>query len=357
MSVRGSRRGNPISWLTLAILIHLVQPTRADASDADEASQRFREGTAAADAGQYAQAAAAFEAAYRISPHPRVLYNLGTTYLRLERPRDAVAAFDLYLASAGPDVPAGRREALDAILARETRRLAHVTVEAWPTDCRVHMDGVDLSGGLLGFSPWVLPGTHSFDFSKEGFAAEQRVVSLAPGESLQISIRLREAQETAPPPPAAAASSQGAPEKNETVPQPTKTTPALATQAGPEHGGPRPLPLIIAGTGAALLVTAGVLYLWNNGRFDDWSAEDRTLRTDSSVQANPTLWDQRRQQNNDRLTSIRHVDTAALVLGAGGVVAEVAALILWRRGRRSNAGIRLAGDPCHGMALSHWRTW
>jgi hypothetical protein len=354
MFFRSSRSGGPVRYLTLAILVQLVQSARGDAAGADEASQRFREGVDAAEAGQDAQAAAAFEAAYRSSPHPRVLFNLGTTYLRLERTRDAVAAFELYLKTAGAEVPAPRRETLEAILARETQRLARVVVDAWPADCRVQMDGADMSGGLLGPSPWVLPGTHSFEFSKEGFVTERRVLSVAAGESLRISIQLQELPAAPPERPVAVGASTGA---TPTSPETNKPLPSLATQAGPERDSPRPLPLILAGTGAALLVTAGILYGWNSGRFDDWSAEDRTLRTDSSVQANPTQWEQRRQQNNDRLTSIRRVDTAALVLSVGGVAAEVTALILWGRGRRPNAGIGLAGDLSHELALSLWRTW
>ena len=354
---RSSRPGSPILCLMLVVLVRIVQPARADTSDADEASRRFREGVSAADAGQYVQAAAAFEAAYRAMPHPRVLYNLGTTYLRLERPRDAVTAFELYLKLAGLDVPASRREAVDAILAREKGRLAQVAVEAWPADCRVQMDGVDMGGGLLGPSPWVLPGTHSFELSKEGFVAEQRVLSVAAGESAQLSIHLRELPTAPLQPPAVAEPSKGAPEPKTTSPESNKPTPALAAQAGPQRRGPDRLALVAVGTGAALLVTAGVLYWWNNGRLSDWSAEDRTLRTDKSLQANPTLWDQRQQQNNDRLTSIHRVDMIALVVGAGGLAAEVGALALWGSGRRASAGTSIAGDPSHGVTLSHWRTW
>jgi tetratricopeptide (TPR) repeat protein len=57
----------------------------------------YEEGSAAFAREDYSTAAARFEAAFALSPRPRILYNLGVTYDRLGIPQQAVDAYERYL--------------------------------------------------------------------------------------------------------------------------------------------------------------------------------------------------------------------------------------------------------------------
>jgi tetratricopeptide (TPR) repeat protein len=70
-------------------------------------------GRAYYDDARYDDAAREFEEAYRLTGHPDVLYNLGLTYERMDRTRDAVTHYRRYLDEA-PDAPE-RAQIIDRI--------------------------------------------------------------------------------------------------------------------------------------------------------------------------------------------------------------------------------------------------
>lgn len=71
---------------------------RPSGAEADrQALALYEEGSAAFNAEDYSTAAARFEAAYNLSPRPRILYNLGLTYDRLGIPQQAIDAYERFL--------------------------------------------------------------------------------------------------------------------------------------------------------------------------------------------------------------------------------------------------------------------
>lgn len=89
----------------------------------EEARARFDAGTQAFDVGEYARAAEEFRAAYELTQHPDLLFNV---YSALEREgghlEEAADALEQYLQEG--EVPADRRDALSARLARLRARIA-----------------------------------------------------------------------------------------------------------------------------------------------------------------------------------------------------------------------------------------
>jgi hypothetical protein len=85
----------------------------------------YEEGSAAFAREDYSTAAARFEAAFALSPRPRILYNLGVTYDRLELPQQAIDAYERYLNQL-PNAP--EREEVDARL-RVLRAEAEIALE------------------------------------------------------------------------------------------------------------------------------------------------------------------------------------------------------------------------------------
>jgi tetratricopeptide (TPR) repeat protein len=82
----------------------VAQPRPEGETEVERARFHFMAGRAYYDDARYDDAAREFEEAYRLTRHPDVLYNLGLTYERMGRSRDAVVHYRQYLDEA-PDGP------------------------------------------------------------------------------------------------------------------------------------------------------------------------------------------------------------------------------------------------------------
>ncbi|MCS6857156.1 MAG: tetratricopeptide repeat protein [Sandaracinaceae bacterium] len=71
----------------------------------EEARRRFLEGRSAYEAGNYEEALRLFEEAYRLSPRPALLYNIGQAADRLRFDERALQAFEAYLEVSPQDAP------------------------------------------------------------------------------------------------------------------------------------------------------------------------------------------------------------------------------------------------------------
>lgn len=80
---------------------HTAVAQTAERLSSQEADRRalalYEEGSAAFAREDYSTAAARFEAAFTLSPRPRILYNLGVTYDRMGIPQQAVDAYERFL--------------------------------------------------------------------------------------------------------------------------------------------------------------------------------------------------------------------------------------------------------------------
>jgi len=79
-----------------------AKPPASSAADDARARKLFEQGDAAYAEGRYEDALAAFEEAHRLSPRPRLLFNIGNALERLGRLGDAADALEKYLAHAKP---------------------------------------------------------------------------------------------------------------------------------------------------------------------------------------------------------------------------------------------------------------
>jgi hypothetical protein len=323
-----------IAWAALPTRIATPEPNRPDTSEVAEASRHFQAGVRLSEAGSFAAAAAEFEAAYQAQPHPRVLYNLGITYLRLDRRRDAVAALDAYLVQGGDAVPSERRKMIEALIDQEAPYLGRVTIDASPDGSEVWVDGRKVGRAPLPGPVWTLPGSHAFEL-RAGKNTERQTLSIAAGARTHLIVRLQALPPlTLPIPPIVR------------FPPTTIRAPVDTVLQSPARKS-IVLPVVAVG-GAVLLVSAGVLSLWNGSRFSVWKDADHRLSTDQTLQSDPAEWERNRQQNNDRLSSIRRVDTVALLMAASGLATEVISLVIWRmrdRGLGGRTGVTLLRTP------------
>lgn len=141
-------------------------PDAGEASDSPKARARrgFKRGVEAAQAGNYVEAAAAFEASYEAIPAANTLFNVGWAYEHAERWVEAVVVYRRYLAEYG--------DAADAV---EVER-ALVRLEARVSELDIDVEGAS--------------GDVELRIDGERYALEQLPVLRLPGE---VFVQIRDA--------------------------------------------------------------------------------------------------------------------------------------------------------------------
>jgi hypothetical protein len=171
-----------------------AQPVEGDAA----ARADLLDGARRVQAEDYGAAITALERAARGGAGPLAQYNLGLAYRAVGRYRDAVDAWDRYLAAPEPGAPEDRiaatRAERDALLARCSR----VRVRFSPDNAVVTVDGAapPRSRGAevraAGVVEWLTdPGEHRIEVRAEGHAPwSQTFVAGAVGSNRTFDVRL-----------------------------------------------------------------------------------------------------------------------------------------------------------------------
>ena len=166
---------------------------RASLSRADshaDAGMHFDAGVHAFDEQRFSDAAREFEHAYRLEPTWQVLYNLGSVYAALGRPVEAVDAFERYESNGGAQLSDERRQAVDAELARQRKKIALLDVLVSEPNAELR---VDLR--LVGRSPQPSPiklaeGAHVVEVTLEGRSPQRREIQVVGGQRLSTAFTL-----------------------------------------------------------------------------------------------------------------------------------------------------------------------
>jgi tetratricopeptide (TPR) repeat protein len=92
--------------IVIGSVVLAASEVRAEhALDVDGARALFAEGVERVDRGEFAEALEIFRRIQRSRPHPIILYNMAWCLARLDRHREAIAAFDSYLEQADEESP------------------------------------------------------------------------------------------------------------------------------------------------------------------------------------------------------------------------------------------------------------
>jgi tetratricopeptide (TPR) repeat protein len=325
-----------VGFLALALVLAASSPVAAEptAADSEVARGHFEEGLDRAHAGRYEEALQQFLLAYEKSPHFAVLYNVGQTYIALERPLEALSALERYLKEGGDEIPPDRAARVNKQIALQRAQVGELRILVNVPGAAIELDG-KLAGNAPLLEPLhVAPGTHLLSVTAPERLPILRSVTVAAGQTLDLTVELA--------PPAA--------------PQPEPATPTSARSSsaprGPSDVSAAPnstlstLGYVLGGAGVVLGgVTVGH-YLWNRSRHESWQAEDSAL-DDERVQGDRVA---RQQANNELAMSIDRAEavTLALALSAAGCLAAGTTLVVMNRGRSTvqptlalQAGIRL----------------
>jgi hypothetical protein len=237
-------------------------PPRAEAQESDaltdRARQLFADGVNAANAGKWADAHAAFLAAWGLKPHYQIASNLGVACLRVGKPRDAAEYLTRYLREA-PATKVQERQRAEASLQEARAQVAAVTVEVAPGGADVTVDGAIVGRAPLADAVFLDPGRHEIGAKLDGYVPQARPIDATAGGTETVVIKLQR-------PPAPDARRAGAERSVVPAPEVARDGGRTAVLVG---GG------IVTGVGIA----AGVVFtLVANGKASDarlqWRAVD-----------------------------------------------------------------------------------
>ncbi|WP_441288188.1 PEGA domain-containing protein [Sorangium sp. KYC3313] len=194
-------RNRPLPW-TLSVVIALLAPAaeaqpappRAEAQESDaltdRARQLFADGVNAANAGKWAEAHAAFLAAWGLKPHYQIASNLGVACLRVGKPRDAAEYLTRYLREA-PATKVQERQRAEASLKEARAQVAAVTVEVAPGGAEVTVDGAIVGRAPLADPVFLDPGRHEIGAKLDGHVSQTRPVDATAGGTETVAIKLQ----------------------------------------------------------------------------------------------------------------------------------------------------------------------
>jgi tetratricopeptide (TPR) repeat protein len=253
------------------------------------ARELFERGVSAYDRGVYYEALQAFQEAYQLRPHPAVRVNIANCYDKLDRPAEAVAAFEQFLGS-GAGSPQQQSEVQSA-LENLRKRVGRLLLRVSPDGARIVIDNGDERRSPVPAAVLLKVGRHQVSVALDGHETALRVVDIQSDATTELNITLPRLDQ----PPAVA----GAPPPSAATPAPTPPPAAVAiSAAGPQpvaeqEESPLPASVWIAGgvTFAALMgsIVTGQLALAADREFNGDLAAVRNLNLSNTERA--AAWD------------------------------------------------------------------
>jgi len=284
-------------------LLIVPVPAAAQNQDAAAAEVLFRNGRAAADAGDYAAACAMFHESERLDPALGTLLNIADCEERLGHLATAWTAYEEVAQRLPAEDPRHTIAATRcAALARRLPRLRIHLQAGAPAGTQVRRDGVALGTPSLDTFLPVDPGKHAVEITAPGRQPRTFDLSLREGETKTLAV------------------------------QPGEATVATAHPAMSEkpRSGARTAGYVVMGVGAAAAVAGvvtGILVLDRKGTVDDNCDADR--------HCNQTGLDAA-----DSGKTLGLVTTVALATGAVGLGTGAVLVLSAGHESRPNAGLR-----------------
>jgi tetratricopeptide (TPR) repeat protein len=278
------------------------KPTQTAVAEAkSRATVHFKRGIEAYKAGRYKDAIDSFLDAHREFPSPTLSFNAALAYEKLQ---DSAGALRFYREYLRQNEGAQDTATVQTRIAEHERRLQdrgvqQVTILSVPEASTVIVDEQP-----VGVTPWtgeIFPGRHALRLRREGYADVTQEFELPAHKAIDISVRLELAAAAAPTPAAAA------------TPGPAQSAPAASGDARMDETGLAKVTLptwITLGAGAAILGTSGAFELMRR------SAEDDVKNERTQVDRHDALDTMESRQTTSRVLA----GVGAAVVVTGGVL-------------------------------------
>jgi PEGA domain-containing protein len=149
-----------------------------------------------------------FDAAFRLFPSPKILFNRGKAQSGLGHAADAVNDLERFLDEA-PYAPKESRDEAERSIASLRPSVAYLELATDDVGSRIAVDGRKIGEAPLARPMAVAPGAHEVRFERTGMTAETRSVAPVAGQKLRVFVKLTPIASAVPapvvaPPPAVA---------------------------------------------------------------------------------------------------------------------------------------------------------
>ncbi|MEM1347251.1 MAG: PEGA domain-containing protein [Myxococcota bacterium] len=181
-----------------AVAVCEVLPELDDLSDAERATlmTSLEQGRAAYESGQFEPALGAFERAYRVFPHPDVLYRLAECQEKLGRDADAVKNYSTFLRQV-PGAP--ERKRIEGVIAVLTERMrAVVKVRTVPEGAAVRFAGAERGTSPVDIP--AMPGVYTVELVLDGYAPIREQITVEEGTNVVLRYTMSAASGEQSPP-------------------------------------------------------------------------------------------------------------------------------------------------------------
>jgi hypothetical protein len=273
---RRRSRVSPI-FKAAAFLALLIAASRASGqTDADKKQAQALQvaGVRLMDHGDNRGALEKFEAAFRLFPSPKILFNMGRARNELGQADEAVNDFERFLDEA-PYAQKESRDEAERLIKALRPQLSYLDLTTDDVGSRIAVDGREIGTAPLARPLAVTPGPHEVHFDKAGMVAETRSVAPVAGQKLRVFVKLAPTPSaTATPEPAPAAAAAAPPPSAPTTSAPVSTV--MEPSSEPVAKAHRPWQLdaawIAGGAGVVFLaggITAQILSSSKNADFND----------------------------------------------------------------------------------------
>jgi tetratricopeptide (TPR) repeat protein len=175
----------------LACVLALSTTAAAQQPEGDKGSAKalLQSGLKLYAAKDYLGALAVFKDAYARFPSGKILLNIGTTLIKLDRPAEAANAYQRYLDS--PDVDASKKDEAIRALAELDKKVALVELAIEPADAEVQLNTEEWRPAADVKRTRVMPGVASIRARREGYKQGETTVSAPANATTNAELTLQ----------------------------------------------------------------------------------------------------------------------------------------------------------------------
>jgi tetratricopeptide (TPR) repeat protein len=156
-----------------------------------EAKSRYKAGLSLYDDGAYEAARVQFERAYQLAPSYKILYNIGLVYKQLNEFVGSLRALTRYLKEGGAEVPDDRKAEVQKMVDSLKTIIATATVRVTPPGADITVDDENVGKAPLPEPLWLNPGRRKIGAKIEGRLPENRVITVASGDAVNVDLELK----------------------------------------------------------------------------------------------------------------------------------------------------------------------
>lgn len=165
-----------------------AQPAPADGVDKGDAKSLMASGLKLFAAKDYLGALSVFQTAYVRFPSGKILLNIGTTLVKLDRKAEAANAYQGYLDA--PDADPAKKAEVQKVLAGLDVEVGVLEVTVTPADAELQIDKGEWTPAAKLARTRIAPGSVTVHARKAGYLAGEQASTVAAGGTRQIALVL-----------------------------------------------------------------------------------------------------------------------------------------------------------------------